>query len=52
MSDSKIVVALDFSSQITANNFIQQLDPNLCKLKIGKELFAVGGGYLLKNVLL
>ncbi len=49
MSDSKIVVALDFSSQIAANNFIQQLDPNLCKLKIGKELFAVGGGVFVEK---
>ena len=43
MSDSKIVVALDFPTVSKAELFVQQLQPNLCKLKIGKELFAIGG---------
>lgn len=43
MSDSKIVVALDFSTLGQAESFVQQLQPTLCKLKIGKELFAIGG---------
>jgi len=42
-SKSKIVVALDFPTLQLAENFVQQLHPDLCKLKIGKELFAVGG---------
>jgi orotidine-5'-phosphate decarboxylase len=43
VTKSKVVVALDFSTIIQAKIFIDQLDPNLCKLKIGKELFTVGG---------
>ncbi len=43
MTDSKIVVALDFPTIIQAENFISELTPSLCKLKIGKELFAIGG---------
>lgn len=51
MSESKIVVALDFPSLQLAENFVDQLEPGLCKLKIGKELFAVGGaGFVEKCV--
>lgn len=43
MNDPKIVVALDYASTQQAENFVNQLQPNLCRLKIGKELFAIGG---------
>ena len=43
MFDSKIVVALDFPTLKQAVDFVAELNPELCKLKIGKELFAVGG---------
>lgn len=41
--DPKVVVALDFPSVARATSFINQMKPNLCRLKIGKELFAIGG---------
>lgn len=35
----KVVVALDFAKRDLASAFIDGLDPNLCRLKIGKEMF-------------
>ena len=34
-----IIVALDFSSLSCALKKAEQLDPDLCKVKVGKELF-------------
>ncbi len=39
----RIIVALDFSEPASALALADHLDPYLCRLKIGKELF-VGGG--------
>jgi orotidine-5'-phosphate decarboxylase len=38
-SDPKIVVALDFDQIHKAEAFIDKLDPELCRLKVGKEMF-------------
>ena len=43
MSDSKIIVALDYPSADAALTLAKQLDPARCKLKIGKELFTRSG---------
>lgn len=43
VTDSKIVVALDFQNAQQALALVQQLDPKLCKLKVGKELFTSAG---------
>jgi orotidine-5'-phosphate decarboxylase len=37
--DPKIVVALDFDQIIKAEAFVDKLDPELCRLKVGKEMF-------------
>ena len=37
--DPKVIVALDFDNQNAANELISKLDPNACRLKIGKEMF-------------
>ncbi len=34
-----IVVALDYENQADALNLVSQLDPSLCRLKVGKEMF-------------
>jgi len=39
MSDPKIIVALDYPSEAEAFRLVDQLDSNLCRLKIGKEMF-------------
>lgn len=41
--DPKIIVALDFADATSALNLVNQLDPSLCKLKVGKELFTATG---------
>ncbi|MBN3859840.1 orotidine-5'-phosphate decarboxylase [Neisseriaceae bacterium PsAf] len=41
--DSPIIVALDFPSEEQAITFIRRLDPSLCKIKIGNELFTTTG---------
>jgi len=38
-SDSKIIVALDYADKKQALNFVSQVSPELCKLKVGKEMF-------------
>ena len=43
MSDSKIIVALDYPTMAAAISLAKQLDPNRCKLKVGKELFTRSG---------
>ena len=37
--DPKIVVALDFDERNKAETFVDKLDPELCRLKVGKEMF-------------
>ncbi|RDH83916.1 MAG: orotidine-5'-phosphate decarboxylase [endosymbiont of Galathealinum brachiosum] len=39
MSDSKIIVALDYPSESEAFQLIDKLDADLCRLKVGKEMF-------------
>lgn len=39
MADAKVVVALDFAKQKDALSFIDKIQPQDCKLKIGKEMF-------------
>jgi len=41
--DPKILVALDFETRQLAEHFVDTVTPDLCRLKIGKELFAVAG---------
>ena len=42
-SGGPIIVALDFSSLSSAMKKAEQLDPKLCKVKVGKELFTKVG---------
>lgn len=41
--DSKVIVALDYNSAAEANQFVASVSPELCKLKVGKELFTLAG---------
>lgn len=38
-----IIVALDAKSQLDALRMVEQLDPQLCRVKVGKELFTHAG---------
>jgi orotidine-5'-phosphate decarboxylase len=42
-TDPKIVVALDYADAASAMQLVNQLDPALCRLKVGKELFTAAG---------
>ena len=43
MKDAKIIVALDYPQPTPALELVQRLEPSLCRLKVGKELFTVAG---------
>ena len=50
MSDSKIIVALDFADESSAMGLVDRIDPKLCRVKIGKELFTRCGPGLVRNL--
>jgi orotidine-5'-phosphate decarboxylase len=41
--DPKVIVALDYADANSALKLVNQLDPALCRLKVGKELFTAAG---------
>jgi orotidine-5'-phosphate decarboxylase len=43
MSKSPVIVALDYPDQAAALQMADRLDPALCRLKVGKELFTRSG---------
>lgn len=50
ITDSKIIVALDYANAKDALALVDQLDANSCKLKIGKELFTAAGPALVEKL--
>lgn len=50
MSDSKIIVALDYPTSDAALLLAKQLDPQRCKLKVGKELFTRSGPAVVESL--
>lgn len=50
-SQNCVIVSLDFPDGKQALDLCQKLDPNSCKLKIGKELFTREGPALVENLL-
>lgn len=51
MNSSRVVVPLDFPDQEQALVLCQQLPPDQCKLKIGKELFTRAGPVLVTKLI-
>lgn len=49
-SDPKIIVALDYPSAEEALALAQRLDANLCRVKVGKELFTSAGPSLVEKL--
>lgn len=47
---SPIIVAVDFPDTKSALNFIDRVDPQDCRLKIGKELFTLAGPDFVKLI--
>lgn len=50
MADPRIIVALDYAGAKSALNLVAQLDPDLCRLKVGKELFTAAGPQLVETL--
>ena len=48
MNSTKIIVALDYADSASALALVERLDPTLCRLKVGKELFTVAGPELVR----
>jgi orotidine-5'-phosphate decarboxylase len=42
-NDPRIIVALDFDRASAALSMVEQLDPRVCAIKVGSELFVVAG---------
>jgi orotidine-5'-phosphate decarboxylase len=51
MSDPKIIIALDYPNAMPALALAERLEPALCRLKVGKELFTVSGPDLLEKLM-
>ncbi|MGB5517266.1 MAG: orotidine-5'-phosphate decarboxylase, partial [Gammaproteobacteria bacterium] len=50
MTTPKIIVALDFSDETRTLELVDQINPALCRLKIGKELFTRSGPELVRRL--
>ena len=50
LSEPRIIVALDYDNSNAALALADQLNPNQCRLKVGKELFVAAGPQLVKSL--
>ena len=51
MKDLRTIVALDFATAREARELVDRLDPRLCRLKIGKQLFTAEGPKFVEEVM-
>lgn len=51
MSNSHIIVPLDFNTAEQALQLVEKLQPDLCRLKVGKELFTKAGPVLVEKLI-
>ncbi|CAG9932545.1 orotidine-5'-phosphate decarboxylase [Candidatus Nitrotoga arctica] len=51
MSDPKIIVALDYSDAQLALELVARLEPTLCRLKVGIELFTTAKSRLIEQLM-
>lgn len=50
VSEPKIIVALDYPEARAAQEMASRLDPALCRVKVGKELFTAAGPVLVETL--
>jgi len=50
LSDPRIIVALDYPQAAPALSLARQLQPVMCRLKVGKELFTATGPHLVESL--
>ena len=48
--NKQIIVALDFSTEKACLDFLQNIDPSRCRVKVGKEIFTSCGPALIKQI--
>ena len=51
MNDPKIIIALDYPNAAPALALADRLEPSLCRLKVGKELFTATGPSVLEKLM-
>ena len=51
MNSSRVIVALDYPAADMALALVEQLQPELCRLKVGKELFTSAGPGLVSSLI-
>ncbi|THB68900.1 MAG: orotidine-5'-phosphate decarboxylase [Gammaproteobacteria bacterium] len=49
-TEKKVIVALDYPTAEIAEKLVSQLSPQLCRLKIGKEMFTAEGSVYVKKL--
>ena len=49
-ADAKLIVALDFDNKATCLKLVEQLKPELCRLKVGKEMFTHFGPAIVEDL--
>jgi len=50
MIDPRVIVALDYPNARSAAELASRLDPELCRLKVGKELYTAAGPSLIEKL--
>ncbi|MFT5790086.1 MAG: orotidine-5'-phosphate decarboxylase [Shewanella sp.] len=50
MTNKPILVALDYNNRNDALQLIDKLDPDMCRLKIGKEMFTLFGPQIVNDI--
>ncbi len=50
VDSKKVLIALDYDDKATALNFVKQLSPDACRLKVGKEMFTYFGPEFVKEL--
>ena len=50
MQDPKVIVALDYADEILAMEFVEKVSPELCRLKVGKEMFTLFGPQFVRRL--
>ncbi len=50
VTDSPVVVALDYNNRDAALAFVDGIDPRDCRLKIGKEMFTLFGPQIVRDL--
>lgn len=50
MQDPKVIVALDYANERQALEFVEKVTPQLCRLKVGKEMFTLFGPQFVRGL--